>query len=205
MYQTVRIDWKHILAIVRISVRPSNFLYAINTKTIANTASHTRLFIWTSRVPVEGKSSVCVICMKYRIMILIIIIISLGQILLSYIAHTLTHTHRHRSGCRCSMAPIRDGVNAPFRRFRWRSMAGRWFIQINTRAGDPVSLRFWVFFAFNKIARANWDANSWQEVLSVDANSLRHLPRRSSKNWDLQFANTDRQTLGELLYSHASL
>ena len=36
----------------------------------------------TSRVPVQGKSSVCAICMKYRIIILIII--SLGQILLSY-------------------------------------------------------------------------------------------------------------------------
>ena len=41
----------------------------------------------TSRVPIEGKSSVCLICMKYRI-IFLIIIISLGQILLSYIANT---------------------------------------------------------------------------------------------------------------------
>ena len=32
----------------------------------------------TSRVPVEGKSSVCVICMKYRIIIVIIIIIISG-------------------------------------------------------------------------------------------------------------------------------
>ena len=31
-------------------------------------------------IPVKGKSSVCLICMKYRIIILIIIIISLGQI-----------------------------------------------------------------------------------------------------------------------------
>ena len=36
----------------------------------------------TSRVTVQGKSLVCLICMKYRIIILIIIIISLGQILL---------------------------------------------------------------------------------------------------------------------------
>ena len=41
---------------------------------------------------VEGKSSVCLICMKYRIIFLIIIIISLGQILLSYIANT-SRTH----------------------------------------------------------------------------------------------------------------
>ena len=45
--------------------------------------------MFTSRVPVEGKSSVCVISMKYRIIILIIIIISLGKILLSYIARKL--------------------------------------------------------------------------------------------------------------------
>ena len=59
------------------------------------------LVIGTSRVPVEGKSSACVICMKYRIIILIIIIISLGQIILSYMAantsrtHARTHTHAH--------------------------------------------------------------------------------------------------------------
>ena len=52
-----------------------------------------RLIRPTSRVPVGGKSSVCLICMKYRIIILIIIIKRLGEILLSYIAHTSrTHT-----------------------------------------------------------------------------------------------------------------
>ena len=33
--------------------------------------------------PLSGKSSLCVMCLKYMIIILIIIIISLGQILLS--------------------------------------------------------------------------------------------------------------------------
>ena len=33
-----------------------------------------------------------------------------------------------------------------------------------------------------------------QDGLSVYTDSLRHLPRRSSKNCDLQFANNDRQT-----------
>ena len=56
--------------------------------------------ILTRWVPVEGKSPVCLICMKYRIIILIIIIISLGQILLSYIAntsctHALAHAQAH--------------------------------------------------------------------------------------------------------------
>ena len=44
---------------------------------------------------------------------------------------------------------------------------------------------FWVFFAYKTFARPNWDANSWEE---------RHFPRRSSKNFDLQFANNDRLT-----------
>ena len=45
-------------------------------------------------VPVGGKSSVCLICMKYRIIILIIIIKRPGEILLSYIANTSrTRTH----------------------------------------------------------------------------------------------------------------
>ena len=57
-------------------------------------------FITTSRVPVEGKSSVCVICMKYRIIVLIIIIISLGQIILSYMANTSrTHVRMHTHTC----------------------------------------------------------------------------------------------------------
>ena len=107
----------------------------------------------------------CVICMKYRI---IIINISLGQILLSYIAnpsrtHACTRTHARTHTCHTppsqfrlslfvgSVPHNRDGVNTPFRRFRWRSMAGRWFIQINTRMGDPVSPRFWVFFAYKKL------------------------------------------------------
>ena len=46
-------------------------------------------------VPVGGKLSVCLIwnCMKYRIIILIIIIKRLGEILLSYMATHHTRTH----------------------------------------------------------------------------------------------------------------
>ena len=100
----------------------------------------------------------CVICMKYRIIILIIIIISLGQILLSYIANTSRarthartreHVHTPLSPFRLSlfdgsMASNSDAVNAPF---HWRSIvAGRWFIEINTHAGDTASASLWVFF-----------------------------------------------------------
>ena len=52
------------------------------------------LYIQLAGVPVGGKLSVCLIwnCMKYRIIILIIIIKRLGEILLSYMANT-SHTH----------------------------------------------------------------------------------------------------------------
>ena len=40
--------------------------------------------LYTGRVPVERKSPVCVMCLKYRIIVLIIINISLGQISISY-------------------------------------------------------------------------------------------------------------------------
>ena len=81
-------------------------------------------------IPVEGKSSECLICMKYRIIILIIIIISLGQILYRILqthhacthasAHTRTRAHTcihtafaavtvRRTGYRYSVSPNRDG------------------------------------------------------------------------------------------------
>ena len=107
-----------------------------------------RRIIYTSRVPVEGKSSVCVICMKYRI---ILYHYEPGSnIIIVYCKHiTRAHTHPHTqtvtppSPFRLSLfdgsvAPNRDGVIAPIRWFRWRSMTGRCFIQINSRAGDSV-------------------------------------------------------------------
>ena len=49
----------------------------------------------------------------------------------------------------------RDGVNASFRRFRWRSMAGTCFIQINTRAGDSVFTIVMGVFAYKKMSKPN--------------------------------------------------
>ena len=83
--------------------------------------------------------------------------------------HARTHTPRWRS--RCSMGRCRPTVTA-------RSAGDndrRCFIQTNTCEGYPVSPTFCVFFAYKKIT-----------------NSLRRLPRLSSKNCDLQFANSDR-------------
>ena len=110
-----------------------------------------------------GGSSVCLICMKYMRIILIIIIISPGQILLSYIAntsrtdacthahaHTRTHTPRWRSCFRCSMGRCRPTVTA-------RSAGDndrRCFIQINTREGDPGSPTLCVFFAYKKFTNS---------------------------------------------------
>ena len=113
----------------------------------------------TSLLRVEWKSSVCVICMKYRIIILIIIIISLGQILLSYISntsrthasHTGIHSRTH-SRTRTHPPPFRlslfDGsvaanhdtvnaVNAGSAGDQWPSCRC-FFTQIKSRAGDSV-------------------------------------------------------------------
>ena len=56
----------------------------------------------TSRVAIEGKSSVCLICTKYRIIILNIIIISLGQnIIIAYCKH-ITHACIHARASMCT-------------------------------------------------------------------------------------------------------
>ena len=121
----------------------------------------------------KGKSSVCLICMKYRIIILIIIIISLGTISLSYMAntsrthaHTREHAHPHPRPSLFSVRPTMtpSWLGAPFSTLarQCRSLA----IQINRHAGDPISPRFLKFFAYKKIARPNLDVNSWQNVLS---------------------------------------
>ena len=97
-----------------------------------------------SRVPFEGKSSVCVICMKYRIIILItcIIIISLGQILLSCIANT-SRTGRWRPTM-TELTPLFAG-----------SAGDQWPVSAsfkNTVAWTPqYSLKFWVFYAYKKV------------------------------------------------------
>ena len=48
------------------------------------------------------------------------------------------HTNAPPSLFDGSVAPKRDGVNAPFRRFRWRSMASHCLIKIHSRAGDSI-------------------------------------------------------------------
>ena len=127
--------------------------------------------------------------MKYRIIILIIIIISLGKISLSYIANT---SRTHACTCthsRCAQS-VRHGWAHRFR--RWRDN-GRSVIHWNKQhAGDSVLTIGLGFFAYKTNSRPNWDANSWQDMLSNDTISLRHLTRRSSKNCDLPFENNDR-------------
>ena len=64
-------------------------------------------------LPGERKSSVCLICMKYRILFLIIIIISLGQILLSYIANTSRmHARTHGRTYSRKHAPTHSRTHA---------------------------------------------------------------------------------------------
>ena len=77
---------------------------------------------------------------------------------------------------------IVTGVNATISTRRSRVQSTDTFAKLGLRGS------FWMFSPIKK-SRPNWDANSWQDVFSVDTNSLRHLPRRSSKNCDLQVAN----------------
>ena len=51
MYQTVRIEWKHFLSRVHVSVRPSIFLHAKNAKELVETVSPARVFIWMNQRP----------------------------------------------------------------------------------------------------------------------------------------------------------
>ena len=134
------------------------------------------------RVPVErNHQCVGVICMTFRIIILLIIIINLGQILLSYFAntsrthtskHAYTHSHTYRHAH--AHAPTHPPPS-PFRLSRfevslhvrptvtqvtggWRSMTGRCFIQINSRAGDSVFAIVLCIFSrrpYTKIARTD--------------------------------------------------
>ena len=106
------------------------------------------------------------------IIILIIIVISLGQILSSYIentsranAHTRTHPHArthartHERTHARTHAHTHTHTHITAEPFRWRPTmtarsAGdngrRCFIQINTREGDQVSRGF-VFFAYKTL------------------------------------------------------
>ena len=76
---------------------------------------------------VVGKLSVCLICMKYRIIIF----------------GTRVRTHCRRTGYRYSVAPSRDGL------LRWRQCR-LLAIEIKVGSGGPVSSRFLVFFAYKK-------------------------------------------------------
>ena len=109
---------------------------------------------YTSRVPVEGKSSVCLICMKYRIIILIIIIICLGQILLSYIentSRTYARTHAHTRAR--TYTHTRAHTHTPPSLSGYCCAMGRWRPTMTARSGFP---RFCcAFFAYKKIARPN--------------------------------------------------
>ena len=102
--------------------------------------------------------------MKYRIIILIIIIISLGQILLSYIANT-SHMHacaRTRTHACASTHTHTAVATLPVSAIRWRStmtarsaplafIVGSRVIQINTCADHPISQDFGCFSLIKKL------------------------------------------------------
>ena len=120
-------------------------IFAANRTTTDRTSTSlqmsTEFYNLLAGYPLRGNHQCRLICMKYKIIFLIIIIISLGQILLSYIANTSrthartdarthariqtrtnrrahtparahTHTHRRRSGYRYSMSLWHPTVSA---------------------------------------------------------------------------------------------
>ena len=109
MSLTVRIVWQYILSRVRVSIRPSNFFIRENYAKPRGKRVATRVFISTSRVPVEGKSSVCVICMKYRV--IFYYHQSVSDSIIVYCKH-LTHartngcTHAHSCARACASACV---------------------------------------------------------------------------------------------------
>ena len=104
------------------------------------------LLCCTSRVPIKGKLSVCVICMKYGIFILIIIIISPGQILLSYIPNT-SHTRSHvQTRTMMQLTTLFDGSLAINR--------GRSLVHSN-KHGRHSFREFLGVFRLQKMARPN--------------------------------------------------
>ena len=161
----------------------------------------------TSRVPVEGKSSVCLTCMNYRILFLIIIIISLGQILLSYIANT-SRTHACRRVCthprervhtppphtppslyRYSMGMCQPTVTA-------RSAGDNsWSLAIEINTGGPVSPKFWVFFAYKKMV-GRTDTWTRQRIYCQTVRTVRDISRdnRARIATCSLWTPTDRQT-----------
>ena len=131
---------------------------------------------------IELKSSECLICMKYRIIILIIIIISLGQIFYRILQrhHACTHARAHKRtrahACAHKRARIRifaqqsppspSAAQAIAIRYRYSVSPSRdgplrlrqcrsLAIQITTRTGDPITPILWMFFAYKNIARPN--------------------------------------------------
>ena len=106
----------------------------------------------------------CLICMKYRIIIFIIMIISLGQILLSYTANTSrthvcartrahacasTHTHTHTAVATVQVSAIRW---RPTVTVRSASIHSRWQGHSNKHTRWPADFqKFGMFLAYKKL------------------------------------------------------
>ena len=56
MTQTVRIDGQYIMSRGRVSVRPSNFLYAKNIQNLGEIGSLARVFILMTQLPAMNSS-----------------------------------------------------------------------------------------------------------------------------------------------------
>ena len=85
--------WPQLFILTTAEVRSSYTSFHASYLICLLDCTVTSIFKITNRVLVEGKSSVCdVMCLKYRIIAFIYIIISLGQIVVLYFSNT-SHTY----------------------------------------------------------------------------------------------------------------
>ena len=143
----------------------------------------------------------CLICMKYGIIIFIITITLSAwvkyycRIFQTHHARTRIHPHPHhriRSG---SMRRWRPSVIKSTPPFACSTGIRSWVIQMNTRAGDPISPRVWMFFAYKKLL-GRTEKRTRDRMYCQTIQTVSDIPREDIARiatWSL-LTPTDRQT-----------
>ena len=99
------------------------------------------LIINTSRVPLEGKLSVCVFFQTTKLKTLAVAVFT------------------------CCFSPFWLNLS-----LLWLQLSPFRLSPSRRVAGDQQNRFSRYFFAYKKCARSNWDANSWEEWMTVDTN-----------------------------------
>ena len=135
------VDMKHFVGMHAMLARVRKMSFSAVSLFSLSILTPVPILYCTSRVPVEGKSSVSLICMKYRILFFNYYHYQPGSHIIivycKHITHARTHARTHaiarrrahrrrrRTGYRYSLAPNRDGP------LRWRQCL---YIQLHTHA-----------------------------------------------------------------------